>query len=249
MKSLLKKLDEAAPLFEKGGKFEKLWPVFELQDTFLFTGDNVTRTASHVRDATDMKRLMVTVVVALLPCMFFACWNTGYEAMLAIVNQEVSDAHVNELAWSCLGYARNGYDLDTDDLTVKEMWDTAQVFPNWLKRFPEPPDFLGVKRDYRPEIDAPVKAACSALVRSIPAEHKQGLKQQLKELGWTGFTLDGLTPNKTRRAQVANWLIFFREELNGVPLEELIRRKQQRAEEEEKEQVERPTGTAKQGVV
>ena len=91
------------------------------------------------------------------------------EAMLAIVNQEVSDAHVNELAWSCLGYARNGYDLDTDDLTVKEMWDTAQVFPNWLKRFPEPPDFLGVKRDYRPEIDAPVKAACSALVRSIPA--------------------------------------------------------------------------------
>ena len=40
------------------------------------------------------------------------------EAMLAIVNQEVSDAHVNELAWSCLGYARNGYDLDTDDLTV-----------------------------------------------------------------------------------------------------------------------------------
>ncbi|XRA99231.1 DUF1823 domain-containing protein [Pycnococcus provasolii] len=171
------------------------------------------------------------------------------EAMLAIVNLEVSDAHVNELAWSCLGYARNGYDLDTDDLTVKEMWDTAQVFPNWLKRFPEPPDFLGVKRDYRPEIDAPVKAACSALVRSIPAEHKQGLKQQLKELGWTGFTLDGLTPNKTRRAQVANWLIFFREELNGVPLEELIRRKQQRAEEEEKEQVERPTGTAKQGVV
>ena len=77
--------------------------------------------------------------------------------MLAIVNLEVSDAHVNELAWSCLGYARNGYDLDTDDLTVKEMWDTAQVFPNWLKRFPEPPDFLGVKRDYRPEIDAPVK--------------------------------------------------------------------------------------------
>ena len=84
MKSVRKKLDEAAPLFEKGGKFEKLWPVFELQDTFLFTGDNVTRTASHVRDATDMKRLMVTVVVALLPCMFFACWNTGYEAMLAI---------------------------------------------------------------------------------------------------------------------------------------------------------------------
>ena len=94
----------------------------------------------------------------------------------------------------------------------------------------------------------PVKAACSALVRSIPSEHKQGLKEQLRPLGGKGYALEGLTPNKTRRAQVANFLIFFRDELNGVPLDELIRRKAERAAAEASEPA-RPTGTAKLGVV
>lgn len=84
MKFLRDKLDNLAPHFEKGGKLRKFWPIFDLQATFLFTSGEVTRTASHVRDSTDMKRLMMTVVVALVPCMGLACWNTGYEAMLAV---------------------------------------------------------------------------------------------------------------------------------------------------------------------
>jgi Na+-transporting NADH:ubiquinone oxidoreductase subunit B len=84
MKFLRDRLDALAPLFDKGGKYEKFWPLFDLQSSFLFTSGEVTRTASHVRDSTDMKRLMMTVVVALMPCMLVACWNTGYEAMLAI---------------------------------------------------------------------------------------------------------------------------------------------------------------------
>ena len=115
MKSVRKKLDEIAPLFEKGGKFEKLWPVYELQDTFLFTGDNVTRTGSHVRDATDMKRLMVTVVVALLPCMFFACWNTGYEAMLAIAKGALPLDSWRTAVWEGLGLS---YDFKSDFLCI-----------------------------------------------------------------------------------------------------------------------------------
>ena len=107
MKFLRDKLDEAAPLFEKGGKLEKLWPVFELQDTFLFTGGNVTRTGSHVRDSTDMKRLMVTVVLALLPCMFFACWNTGNQAMLAIAKGALPLDSWRMDLWQFLGLSFN----------------------------------------------------------------------------------------------------------------------------------------------
>lgn len=49
----------------------------------------------------------------------------------------------------------------------------------------------GVTRKYWPEIDAPVKAACAALTRSVAEEHKQGIKSTLKYLGWKGFKMVG----------------------------------------------------------
>ena len=70
--------------FEKGGKLEFFYPLWEAQFTGLFTPGEVTRTASHVRDGIDNKRLMITVVLALLPCMGMAMFNTGYQALLAI---------------------------------------------------------------------------------------------------------------------------------------------------------------------
>ncbi|MDA0206591.1 MAG: NADH:ubiquinone reductase (Na(+)-transporting) subunit B [Acidobacteria bacterium] len=71
-------------LFGKGGPLERLYPLHEANDTFLRTPGHVTRAASHVRDAIDLKRLMVTVVVALGGCMLMAMYNTGYQANLAI---------------------------------------------------------------------------------------------------------------------------------------------------------------------
>ena len=62
-----------------------MFPVFEANDTFLFTPGTVTKNASHVRDAVDLKRVMITVVVALSPCMLMAMYNTGYQAHLAVV--------------------------------------------------------------------------------------------------------------------------------------------------------------------
>lgn len=70
--------------FEKGGKLEFFYPLWEAQFTGLFTPGSVTRTASHVRDGLDNKRLMITVVIALVPCMAMATYNTGYQALLAI---------------------------------------------------------------------------------------------------------------------------------------------------------------------
>ena len=75
--------------FEKGGKLEFFYPLWEAQFTGLFTPGDVTRTASHVRDGLDNKRLMITVVIALVPCILMALYNTGYQANLAIANGAV----------------------------------------------------------------------------------------------------------------------------------------------------------------
>ncbi len=84
MSRLRRALDRIAPHFEEGGRLERLHPVWEAFDTFLYTPGQVTRTGSHVRDALDYKRMMTIVVVALLPCFAMAFFNTGYQASLAI---------------------------------------------------------------------------------------------------------------------------------------------------------------------
>lgn len=77
-------LDRRAKVFEKGGKLESFHPLYEAGDTFLYSPPDVTKSASHVRDAVDMKRLMGIVVVALLPCVYMALYNTGLLAHRAI---------------------------------------------------------------------------------------------------------------------------------------------------------------------
>jgi Na+-transporting NADH:ubiquinone oxidoreductase subunit B len=71
--------------FEKGGKLERLYPLYEATDSFLFSTTKSTPSAPHVRDAIDLKRIMITVIVALVPCTIMALWNTGYQANSALV--------------------------------------------------------------------------------------------------------------------------------------------------------------------
>lgn len=68
------------------------------------------------------------------------------EAMLSIVLSETSDQQTNELVWKYLGYTR-GADGE---------WDASAVFPNWRKKYPTPPDLIGVTRTYSREVDEPV---------------------------------------------------------------------------------------------
>lgn len=77
-------LDKQARHFEEGGKLERLFPVFEVMDTFLYTPGTVTKTPSHVRDAADLKRVMMWVVYALVPTVVMALYNTGLQANLAL---------------------------------------------------------------------------------------------------------------------------------------------------------------------
>jgi Na+-transporting NADH:ubiquinone oxidoreductase subunit B len=85
MKQFLKeKLEIARPLFEKGGKFEKLHSVYDGFATFLFVPGHTTHTGAHIRDGIDLKRTMFTVVISLVPALLFGIWNVGYQHFLAI---------------------------------------------------------------------------------------------------------------------------------------------------------------------
>jgi Na+-transporting NADH:ubiquinone oxidoreductase subunit B len=84
MKFLRDQLDKMAPLFEEGGKLHKFEAFYEAPDTIFFSPGKVTRGGAHVRDNIDLKRMMITVVVALIPCVLMAMWNTGHQAFLHI---------------------------------------------------------------------------------------------------------------------------------------------------------------------
>ena len=84
MKLLRKIFDSQKPLFQKGGKFEKGYYLFEALETFLFVPDHVTsKKGVQVKDAIDLKRLMMTVVIAMIPCLLFGIWNVGHQHFLA----------------------------------------------------------------------------------------------------------------------------------------------------------------------
>jgi Na+-transporting NADH:ubiquinone oxidoreductase subunit B len=80
MKPLRSILDSIHNHVRPGGKYARLYPLYEALDSFLFSPGTVTGGAPHVRDAMDLKRVMITVVIALIPCFFMAVWNTGFEA-------------------------------------------------------------------------------------------------------------------------------------------------------------------------
>ncbi len=84
MKFLRKILDKQAELFEEGKPLHKLKPLNDANDTLLFTPGLVTKGDAHVRDGLDLKRLMITVVVALVPCTLMAMYNTGLQIHLAV---------------------------------------------------------------------------------------------------------------------------------------------------------------------
>lgn len=121
MKALRNLLDRVHPLFDKGGRFERLYPLYEAADSFIYTPADVTDGAPHVRDAMDLKRVMITVVVALLPCFFMAMWNTGYQANTAM---QLSGGSVE--GWrggllSLLGYGADPHNF-IDNMLLGAAW-------------------------------------------------------------------------------------------------------------------------------
>jgi hypothetical protein len=99
----------------------------------------------------------------------------------AILSDELDDTTVNALVWRSLNYT---YDSESHS------WEASTANPPWNER--NAPDFIASRPD------------TIQLTRSIPAHHKQLLKERL---GFEGYSVRELTPRKTRRATVANWLL------------------------------------------
>lgn len=83
MKWLLDYLLKIKPNFDEGQKLNWLYPLYEATETILFSTDAKTKSAPHIRDSIDIKRVMILVVIALIPCYVFGAINVGYQNALS----------------------------------------------------------------------------------------------------------------------------------------------------------------------
>lgn len=128
MKPLRSFMDKLHPAFDKGGKFEKLFPLYELVDTFFYTPGEVTRGASHVRDGIDLKRIMITVAVALTPCILMAFYNTGLQANLALASMGLSET----TGWRAAVIAALGIGYDSSSILANFVHGGLYFIPIFL---------------------------------------------------------------------------------------------------------------------
>lgn len=121
--------------------------------------------------------------------------------LLGLIRQDTPDAWVNDIVRAFLGWR---YEQET------ESWDSSRVPALWTQAYPDsPPNFIGKVDDYSPAIDRPVRLAVTRLARSVPQSYKSNLKPLLTPHGFKGWKIADLTPNRTRRATIVNWIIYW----------------------------------------
>ena len=118
-------------------------------------------------------------------------WPICKELLFLVLEDKVSDVFVCELVWERLFYKR---ERNIDN------WFSSELTPSyWSDNFGEVPQIISERR------------ASVHLTRSIPKEHKQGLKNLLN---FKGYKINELYPRRTRRATAVNWLIYWAIENN-----------------------------------
>ncbi len=118
-------------------------------------------------------------------------WPISKELLILVLEDKVSDIFVCELVWERLFYTR--------EKTINN-WVTSVLTPTyWSDKFEKAPQIISERK------------ASVHLTRSIPKEHKQGLK---KFLNFKGYRINELYPRRTRRATAVNWLIYWAFENN-----------------------------------
>ena len=124
-------------------------------------------------------------------------WPICKDLLFLVLEDKVSDVFVCELVWERLFYTR---EKNTND------WISSELTPAyWSEKFVKAPQIISER------------IASVHLTRSIPNEHKQGLKNSLN---FKGYKINELYPRRTRRATVVNWLIYWSIESNSFSLKE-----------------------------
>jgi Na+-transporting NADH:ubiquinone oxidoreductase subunit B len=85
--------DSIEPNFKAGGKYEKLYPIYEMVETIFYTSSTVTKAAPHARSFVDMKRIMTYVVISTIPCILWAFYNTGLQTNIYL--SEINSSELN----------------------------------------------------------------------------------------------------------------------------------------------------------
>jgi hypothetical protein len=113
-------------------------------------------------------------------------WPICKELLFLVLEDKVSDVFVCKLVWERLFYIK---ELSKND------WVYSKKTPfYWSEKFQKAPQIISER------------IASVHLTRSIPKEHKQGLKNFLD---FKGYKINELYPRRTRRATAVNWLIYW----------------------------------------
>ena len=131
MRGLRRILDKIDPYFAKGGPYHRFHAVYEALDTFLYTPDDVTRGAPHVRDGIDLKRVMIFVLIAALPAILAGLWNTGFQANAAMAALDVPSAS----GWRGVVLGWLGVDYDPGSLWDNFVHGCAYFIPIYAVTF------------------------------------------------------------------------------------------------------------------
>jgi Na+-transporting NADH:ubiquinone oxidoreductase subunit B len=108
--------DSLEPHFEKGGKYEKWYSLYEAADTIFYKPASVTVDSAHVRDAVDLKRIMITVWLAVFPAMFFGMYNVGFQGNSILASNP-------ELMTGFAGDWRHGFISLFAGFDANSLWD------------------------------------------------------------------------------------------------------------------------------
>ncbi|MBE7216575.1 NADH:ubiquinone reductase (Na(+)-transporting) subunit B [Shewanella benthica] len=121
LKELFKSVE---PQFEKGGKYEKFYAVFEAAYTVFYTPGHVNKGATHVRDNLDLKRMMILVWACTFPAMFVGMYNVGLQAQIELVNEAVTLPDV----WQVSLFGMFGTELTANSGIAALLWYGACFF-------------------------------------------------------------------------------------------------------------------------
>ena len=112
-------------LFQKGGKYQKFYPIFEMIETIFFTSNTVTKAAPHARSFVDMKRIMTYVVIATIPCVLWAFYNTGLQTNIALSNVNLNDV----LGWRIFLIKITGLGINPDNILANLIHGALYFLP------------------------------------------------------------------------------------------------------------------------